>query len=114
MIMAEKPETALVKQIMEYLEYRGAIVTRVNSGAKFIKDEEKQTTRVFRGAKKGTSDIIGCLHGRYFAIEAKIKPNKPTLDQKIFLDKVSEAGGIAIVAYSLDDVDSGLGLATYR
>ena len=110
--MAEKPETALVKQLIEYLELRGTVVTRVNSGLKVIEDKN-QLRRVFRGAKKGTSDIIGCFRGRYFAIEAKVEPNKATLDQEIFLDQVREAGGIACVAYSIEDVDNALEIAHY-
>jgi penicillin-binding protein-related factor A (putative recombinase) len=110
--MSDKPETALVKQITQYLELRGAIVTRVNSGLKVIEDKD-QNRRVFRGAKKGTSDIIGCYQGRYFAIEAKIAPNTPTLNQQIFLDQVREAGGIACVAYCIEDVNEALDIANY-
>lgn len=49
-------------------------------------------------------DFIGCLNGRYFAIEAK-RPDhaKPTLIQQKFLDRVHDAGGIALTARSWDD-----------
>lgn len=115
--MSTKPETALIRQIVEYLEYRGAVVTRVNAGLRVIQaqgGDDKANRRVFRGAEKGTSDVIGCYRGRYFAIEAKVAPNKTTAAQDNFLEKVRAAGGIACVAYNLDDIDQALGIAPYR
>jgi penicillin-binding protein-related factor A (putative recombinase) len=103
--MSSKPETQLVKDIRDYLHYRGAVTTRVNSGLTVLGSEKENNKRVIRNAEAGTADIIGCYQGRYFAIEAKIKPNKPTPDQERFLESVREAGGLALVAYGLDDID---------
>lgn len=108
-----KPETELVRQIRDYLHLRGAITTRVNSGLHVVGDGT-DFRRVFRGAEKGTSDIIGCYRGRYFAIEAKVGKNKPTPEQEIFLESVRQAGGIAFAAWSLEDVDAGMNWEPYR
>jgi len=77
------------------------------------------------GSLKGVSDIIGiakksvrCPHcqkefnveGFYAAIEVKRPGGKLTEGQEDFLFSVKQAGGIAIVAYSVDDVIKGLGL----
>lgn len=43
---------------------------------------------------KGTPDILGCAHGRFFAIEAKQKPGmKPSPAQEYILGLFSQAGG---------------------
>ncbi len=106
--MAEKPETSLIKNIRDFLSIHGAVSTRVNAGLTVFKAQNGQARRVIKGAEPGTSDIIGCYRGRYFAIEAKVYPNKPTEEQERFLDDVWRAGGIAFVAYSIDDVQECL------
>ena len=53
----------------------------------------------------GISDILGILPGGIFlAVECKVKKNKPTPNQLDFMRRVVKAGGVALVAYSLDDV----------
>lgn len=53
---------------------------------------------------KGISDLIGCYHGRFYALEFKVGNNQPTPYQKIFMLKVKRAGGKAYVVRSLADV----------
>lgn len=55
---------------------------------------------------EGISDIVGVLRpaGRALAVECKIRPNRPTPQQWAFLKAVDAAGGLAVVAYSVDDV----------
>lgn len=54
---------------------------------------------------KGKADILGILPGgRFLAIEVKRRSGVLSQDQKYFLDRVSQEGGVAFVAYSLDDV----------
>lgn len=96
-------ETQLVKQIKEYLNYRGHLVDRTNSGV--MRAEYKGRVNVVRLAKAGTADITGCSKdGRFLAVECKIKPNKPTELQEKYLEEIRKRGGIALVAYSLDDI----------
>ena len=58
----------------------------------------------------GIPDIIGCFKGRFIGIEVKA-PNGVVSDyQKEFIDRINEAGGLAFVARSVDDVIEGLGL----
>lgn len=57
------------------------------------------------GMAHGCSDIIGCRAGKFMAVEVKLPGNKPTQLQERFLRKVREAGGIAIIAYSLEQLD---------
>lgn len=55
-------------------------------------------------SKAGVSDLLCCIQGKFVAIEVKIHPNKPTKLQEKFFEEVRECGGVAIVAYSIDDV----------
>lgn len=98
-----KPEAAIQSQIVRWLIANGAVATRVNSG--FMRDDNGN---VFRGADAGTADIICCWRGRYCAIECKAGNNKPTPKQQKFLNKVLNAGGIALVANSLEVVKAAL------
>lgn len=52
----------------------------------------------------GISDFICCINGRFVAIEAKApgKVGNTTANQDRFLREVAAAGGVAIVADSLD------------
>jgi hypothetical protein len=97
-------ETNLVRQIIDYLNFRGCFVQRTNSGALRFKDSSGRSNFI-KLAYAGTADITGCSRdGKFIAIEAKIKPNKPTALQEAYLEEVRKRGGIAVVAYSLDDV----------
>jgi hypothetical protein len=60
---------------------------------------------MMRLANAGTADITGCSKdGRFLAVECKIGKNKTTDLQNAYLEEVKKRGGIARVAYSLDDV----------
>ena len=61
-------------------------------------------------AMKGVADIIGCHQGRMFAIEIKTDKGRVSPHQQKFLDAVNEAGGIAFVARSIEDVSYNLGV----
>lgn len=52
----------------------------------------------------GIPDIICCLDGRFIGIEVKRPDGKVSRLQEVTLRKIEEASGIAIVAYSVDDV----------
>lgn len=48
-------------------------------------------------SSRGIPDIIGCLHGIFFGIEAKAGKGKTTALQDRELQRIREAGGIALV-----------------
>ena len=96
-------EMFLVRQIVDYLNLRGHFVQRTNSGT--VQAETNGRKRFIKMASAGTSDITGCSrNGRFIAIECKIRPNKPTELQQAYLDEISKRGGIALVAFDLEDV----------
>jgi len=49
----------------------------------------------------GIPDIIGCLDGRFFAIELKFGKGKPTRLQLYVMDQIERAGGLSQVCYSV-------------
>jgi len=77
---------------------------RNNTGAH--KANYKGVDRYFRFGKVGSGDILGLKRpdGIFFSIEVKRKGEKPTDHQIEFMKTISESGGIAFVATSVDDV----------
>lgn len=59
---------------------------------------------VIVAGESGASDLVACIKGRYVAIEIKGKGDYLKTLQSGHLAKVYQAGGIAIVAYNLEDV----------
>jgi len=50
--------------------------------------------------QKGTPDVLGCAHGRFFAIEAKrTASEKPSAAQRYNLKKFAQAGGVTFVSH---------------
>ena len=58
----------------------------------------------------GVPDILGCLKGRFFALEVKKPTGRLSRIQSYQLLKVRDAGGIAGRVDSLDDAREILGL----
>ena len=52
----------------------------------------------------GEPDIFCCYKGRMVLLEAKRPGNKPTMLQEATLKMWAEAGAVAAVVYSVDDV----------
>lgn len=87
-------ETDITRQIKDVLKHAGAFPIKI-AGGPFMHD---------------ISDLLVCLDGKFVAIEVKRPQGKLTEGQERFLHNVRAAGGIAFVAYSVDDVVAQLGL----
>ena len=46
--------------------------------------------------KSGVPDIVACLDGRFYGIECKAQPNKPTALQEKNLEQIAQTKGVAI------------------
>lgn len=88
--MAKGPEAEVKDQIRAYLKSIGAY----------------QFWPVQMGYGNRTVDCLACIDGRFFAIEVKRADTRPepTGPQQQCLKEVDLAGGISVVAYSVDDV----------
>ena len=65
--------------------------------------------RTFRRANnqahiKGVSDILGIIEGKFLAIEVKSAKGQVTPEQRSFLARINNEGGIAFVARNVDQV----------
>jgi VRR-NUC domain len=97
-------ESDLQKEIMLAAPSVDCRLLRNNVGA--FQDKTGRWVRFGLGGGGG-SDLIGWTIWRgmpvFTAVEVKRKPKKPTPEQAAFLNAVRESGGIAVVAYSVDD-----------
>lgn len=84
-------EKQIENKIKKYLSSIGAYFEKIHGGS------------FFQAA--GIPDILACCRGRFVAIEVK-RPNKGDLSalQKLKLTQIQEAGGVAIVARSVQEV----------
>ena len=83
-------ESEIVRQIKEYL--------KTVKGCFFWKQHGGQF------GQAGIPDIIICYKGRFIALEVKTATGKTSVLQAITLRKIQQAGGIAEVVRSVDEV----------
>lgn len=69
-----------------------------SKGAYYFKHHGNQFSQV------GVPDIIACYKGRFIGIEVKNEAGKTSPLQDVNLKMINDAGGIGIVARSVEDV----------
>lgn len=108
-------EAAIQKTCLQWLRFWGAVAIRVNSGARVIPETKTTKRRYLKSNDQpGCSDVLVCLpDGAFAALEVKKPGEDPTPDQQAFLDKVTKAGGLALVVHSLDELKQLLQLEGY-
>lgn len=87
-------EADITKQIRDYLNYKNIFHWKQWQGP--------------MSQPRGVSDIIGIINGKFFAIEIKKPRGQPTDHQINFMASVRSAGGIAFVAYGIEEVQKEL------
>lgn len=93
-------ESDIQAAIIKFLEYKKAIVVKFNNvGIK------KANGSYIPPRQKGISDLLVCYKGIFIAIEVKRPGNSTTVFQDIFLENIQKAGGYAIVASDVSDVE---------
>ena len=97
--------------ILRYLkaDRRVAWAARFNTGAHEVKGVDakgRPTRRFIRYAFPGCADVLGQLigGGQFLAVEVKREGETAEPEQAAFLARVREAGGLAILARSVEDV----------
>ena len=94
-------ESDIQRSILDYLAMRRHFFFRCNTGA--YKTEHGSFIRF---GSKGAADIFVCANGRMIGIEVKTASGKLSPDQEAFGKALEAAGGIYIVARSIDDVQA--------
>lgn len=97
------PEQQVKNQISDFLNFKGIFFWWNHSTGMFDPTRKQYRKRNGKYDMRGTSDILGIFKGRLLAIEVKAT-TKPSQHQILFLTRVIEAGGIGMVAYSVQDV----------
>lgn len=95
-----RTEHEIQSNILERLAFlKEGFFWRENSGSFNLGTEGKK--RFFRAGIKGIADIMGIYKGRGVAIEVKRPETKKnvSVDQKAFLSRFEQCGGIAIVCW---------------
>jgi hypothetical protein len=108
---APSKEKPIENQILTWLRLKGVFAWKNQSTGIF--DPRKG---IFRKSNNpfhinGVSDILGVWHGRPLAIEVKSETGRVSDAQKEFITRFREAGGIAFIARSIEDVKLALDYA---
>jgi hypothetical protein len=89
------PEALLTRSVRQLLKAAGIFHWKNHGGL---------------GSAPGLPDICAVYRGRMVAIELKAPKGIVSPYQEEFIKRINEAGGLAFVARSLDDVIDALGL----
>jgi len=84
-------ESKIQTKIIKFLESRGAYVARI-----------------MKASKAGVPDLLACYRGHFIGIEVKTATGKTSPLQDHHLDLIEKAGGFAIVARCVEDVEQVL------
>ena len=83
-------ETAIVNSIMRWLKAQpGCWAFKVHGGPWQL---------------AGVPDIVGCLDGKFFALEVKRPGGKIRPVQEIIIGQIRKAGGLADIVYNKEQV----------
>lgn len=86
-------ETGVQKSIQEYIRNIGGYCFKVH-GSIYM--------------RAGIPDIICCVKGQFVGIEVKDGDNKASALQEAHIRQIKKAGGLAFVAYNINDVKDEL------
>jgi len=101
--MKDSSEQQIKKSIADYLRVKKFIVINHRNVGIYKKDTGKYIP--LPSGEKGISDILACSpEGKFVAIEVKRPGGTVSPDQQEFIERVNQKGGLAFVAYSIDDV----------
>jgi len=104
--MKKPTESALVKACLELLHLRGIFAWRQNQG---VIPLPGGGFRRFVGLR-GLSDIVGLLPpaARVLCVECKMPDGVLSPEQKAFLDRVRQLGGLSLVVRSIRELEIAL------
>ena len=106
-------ESEILDAIRVALNQRGDVcVFRNNVGvAQHWNEKTRRPETVRYGLAVGSSDLIGLVGGRFFAIEVKSATGRVTPEQRLFIDLVRRMGGFAAVVRSVEEAEAAVGRA---
>jgi hypothetical protein len=100
-------EKDIQKAILDYLQARGVLAFRINTGA--MQSEYNGRKRFMRFGTPGMADVLAfSIFGETFWIECKSPTGKQSELQKSFQHQVEDYGHKYVLARSVDDVIGAL------
>ena len=84
----QKTESVIQKEIIDLLQEQPKVYL----------------VKVHSATKAGVPDILTCIHGRFVALEVKTLKGKASELQLTNIKRIREAGGLAFVVRSRDEV----------
>jgi len=109
MINPKITEAQTQKLIIQWLKLHNIFHWRSNTGALSIGSTNTLKKRFVRfGGMVGSPDIFAVVEGQIYGIEVKSPKGKQSKNQKWYQEAFELAGGIYILAYSIDDVERDL------
>lgn len=100
--MSHELEKDIQRGILDLLAYSRFVAVKYHSTVGVAREGKYVPIKT---GVVGTADILACApNGRFWAIEVKRKGGRATPEQLDFLQRVEKNGGVAFVAYSVDDV----------
>lgn len=86
----------------------GLVLWRNSTGHAVEFDKRGNKREFDYGLCVGSSDLIGCLAGRFIALEVKRPGERPTQQQVAFLNVVRFNGGFGAVVHSVDEARAAI------
>ena len=98
-------EKEIENLILDYLSYRPGYYWKNQSVGIYDPTKRKFRKSNNRHHVLGVADILGVKNdGQFVAIEVKTKKGRLSENQKSYLQKVADNGGLSFVARSIEDV----------
>ena len=98
-------EKEIENLILDYLSYRPGYYWKNQSVGIYDPTKRKFRKSNNRHHVLGVADILGVKNdGQFVAIEVKTKKGRLSENQKAYLQKVADNGGLSFVARSIEDV----------
>jgi hypothetical protein len=94
-------ESHIKEQCVQFCQYRGAHVIKI------IGHLAREGDRVFK-QRPGILDLLVCYKGAFLGIEVKTPKGRVTPSQQQEIEAILRAGGRAIVARCVEDVEAAL------
>jgi len=97
------PEKKIESAILDWLNLiDGCFAIKINTMGVFDPKRKVWRKNTNPHIHNGTSDILACYRSRFCAIEVKAGSNKPSENQRIFLERIKKNGGVSFCTNSLE------------
>lgn len=97
---SEKTANALTKAIHDLITFDGGFITRVNVQGQY---SEKLKTWTKSTTKRGMSDLVAVVNGKFLAVEVKIGKDRQSNFQKEVSKQINQSGGNYVIANSFTE-----------